>query len=358
MTRRIGSVLCLLAGAGLAGCGGDEQPEVRQEQPRKQQPEPVVSVQTAEQPPLAPPLKLRLQPGQQFPVRKTVEQTLTQQSGAEPAVGRTRLELWLLVSVEEIASDGHQRLRIDYQRVRYVHDVPGEWFEFDSANRGAPVPLIALPYRGMVGSGFSLWINHENRIDEVVGFREFLANCVRDVPVDRRLAVLAQFEHLADAAEIANIIDDGIGLLPDAGSEEPKIGQTWTRERRLGRALPLHVTSRCTLTDLTAQAAQISLAGHFAPTAAIKPVGAGGEAERAGLRVWVRGGHSSGHCTIDRQTGLPLRSVIERHVEMLVEPPAAPSFVQHKHLLTTIETFPETPEPRTALLRHADRGAH
>lgn len=352
MIPRIGTLLCVLLAATLAGCGGgeDKPPEVRQTKRPADTPKPAATVQTAAKPAAPQPLQLRLTPGQQFPVRKTVEQTLTQQSGGEPAVGRTRLELWLTVRVEEIASDGHQRLRVDYQRVRYLHDVPGEWFEFDSANSTAPIPLVAVPYRGLVGNGFSFWINGENRIAEVVGFSDFLERCVREVPVDQRAAVLAQFAELADTAEIANIVDDGIGLLPAADESQPQIGATWTRERRLGRALPLHVTSRCTLTELSDQAAEISLAGHVAPSTTI---GTAGAAQQAGLRVSVRGGHSSGHCRIDRRTGLPLRSTIERHVEMLVEPPAAPPFVQHKHLLTTIETFPEQPATRTALLRHA-----
>ncbi|HUG89498.1 MAG TPA: DUF6263 family protein [Planctomycetaceae bacterium] len=348
-----GSILCMAAAAGMVGCGGDggEAPSAAEAPKRRAAPARPATVQTAQKPP-APPaaLDLRLQPGQQFPLRKVVEQTLTQQSAAEPLIARTRLELWLVANVDEVASDGRARLRAVYQRVRYRHDVPGEWFEFDSADANATLPLAAAPCRGLVGNGFSFWIGPDRRIAEVIGFGEFLEQCVRDVPLAQRPAVLEQFAQLVDMAEIANFVDDGIGLLPPAGRPDARVGDTWTRERRLGRTLPLNLTCQCTLTELTDAAAEIDVAGRVAPTSIIEPV-AGAHTRSPGLRISVRGGRSTGHCTVDRQSGLPLRSTIERHVEMLVEPAGAPAFVQHKHLVTTIESFPEQPTPRTALLR-------
>jgi hypothetical protein len=144
-------------------------------------------------------------------------------------------------------------------------------------------------------------------------------------------------------------VDDSLGYLPQAGESADRLGASWTRERRLGRALPLHVTCQCTLTELSEHSAEISVAGHIAPTTSIQPPAGASP----GVQVSVRGGHTAGHCTVDRQTGLPLRSTIERQVEMLVQPADGPPFVQHKHLLTTIESFPAQPAPRTALLRRA-----
>ena len=347
-----GAVFAVLAAAGMAGCGSDDIEPSAGPPAERMPPAPSATVQTAQKP-AAPRsgLELRLAPGQRFPARKVVEQTLTQQSGPEPVVGRTRLELWLMMTVEETEPAGRTRLRVDYQRVHYLHDVPGEWFEFDSDNPVASVPPAAAPYLGLVGNGFSFWIGPDRRIAEAIGFGEFLDRCVREVPLEQRSAVLQQFAQLIDAAEIANFVDDSFGFLPDAGQGQPRVGATWTRERRLGRTLPLHLTCQCTLSELSEHAAEIDIAGHVAPTAILEPIGGGGDS--GGVRISVRGGHATGHCTVDRQTGLPLRSMIERRVEMLVEPADGPPFVQHKHLLTTIESFPEQPAPRTALLRRA-----
>jgi hypothetical protein len=355
MKRSPCAVLAALVATAIVGCGSDDAPPsagaAAPPQAPAGRPVSAASVQTAQKPAVPPPgLELRLAPGQRFPVRKVVEQTLTQQSHPQPVVGRTRLELWLMLAVEETEASDRVRMRLEYQRVHYRHDVPGESFEFDSSNAGPSLPPVAAPYLGLVGNGFAFSIGPDRRIVELAGFPEFLDRCVRDVPAAQRAAVLQQFSQLVDAAEIANVVDDGIGFLPAAGQGEPRIGSTWTRERRLGRMLPLHLTCQCTLSDLNEQSAGIDIAGHVAATAVIEPVSGQPPGD---VRISVRGGHATGHCTVDRLTGLPLRSMIERRVEMLVEPAEGAPFVQVKHLLTTIECFPEQPAPRTALLRRA-----
>jgi hypothetical protein len=57
--------------------------------------------------------------------------------------------------------------------------------------------------------------------------------------------------------------------------------------------------------------------------------------------VMVRGGNAFGTCTIDRSTGLPLESKVERYLEMNVRLPNGLAFEQRKRTVTTIQAFPQ-----------------
>lgn len=79
-------------------------------------------------------LELRLQVGDRFPLIKTVEQRLRQQSpdGGPPIVSSSKLVMTLAIIVEDI-DQGAKTLGVRYQRVRYEHDIAGEKVSYDSA---------------------------------------------------------------------------------------------------------------------------------------------------------------------------------------------------------------------------------
>ena len=126
-------------------------------------------------------LDLNLAVGDRFPLLKTVEQTLTQQTPAGPSLSRSTLELLLAIEVEEVR-DGNKRLGVRYHRVRYRQDIAGEQVEYDSEAPPHSLPAELQIYAGLLDNGFSFWIDADNQISELVGFNEFLTRCVRMVP--------------------------------------------------------------------------------------------------------------------------------------------------------------------------------
>lgn len=283
-------------------------------------------------------LELRLKRGDRFPLMKTVEQTLMQKSETHPAFAKTRLELSLAIAVQDVQPDAIL-LGIVYSRVVYEHDISGRRLRFDSAAQQGAVPWDAIPYAGMVGNGFAFWLGRDNRIRELVGYREFLERCVERVPLDRRQSLLAELSGRFGDDGVANFVDDSIGLLPYDASVDQEArtlvmpGDVWTRERRLMQPIPVHMTSTYTLTGINERTAEIEIAGRIASSEAVNSNGPG--------RVRISGGRSEGTCIVDRATGLPLDVSVTRTLSLRVATEDGVEVQQDKSIVTTIRAFPE-----------------
>ncbi len=283
-------------------------------------------------------LELRLKQGDRFPLVKTVEQTLVQKSDVVPAMARTKLELTLIITVEEVNNDAI-RLGVQYSRVAYQHDVNGQQLSYDSANHQGAVPWDAIPYAGMVNNGFAFWIGRNNSIRELVGYKEFLERCVANVPLERRETLLSEISNRFGDDGVANFVDDTIGLLPydntvDENSATRVLpGDLWTRERRLMQPVPIHLTSTYRLVSLNNDLAEIEITGRVASGEAGTP------SEISRLRII--GGQSLGRCIVDRATGLPLEMTLSRFMKMQLTTSDNQRVIQEKQIETTIRSYPE-----------------
>jgi len=283
-------------------------------------------------------LELHLQQGDRFPLVKTVEQTLIQKSEISPAMARTKLELTMIITVEEVKADAIL-LGVRYNRVSYQHDINGQLLSYDSASHQGEIPWDAIPYAGMVNNGFSFWLGRNNSIRELVGYREFLERCVANVPLSRRDTLLSEISNRFGDDGVANFVDDSIGLLPydntvdEAAATRVMPGDLWTRERRLMQPVPIHLTSTYRLTSLNNESAEIEITGRVAAGEAGAPSDVG--------RLRIIGGQSLGRCIVDRPTGLPLEMNLSRFIKMQLTTSDNQSVIQEKQIETTIRTFPQ-----------------
>ena len=290
-------------------------------------------------------LELRLQKGDRFPLVKTVHQTLNQRSEIAPALAETRLELTLVITVEEVRDDAIL-LGVRYSRVNYAHDVAGQQLSYDSSTHQGAVPWDALPYSGMINNGFSFWLGRDNSIREMVGYKEFLERCVAEVPLERRETLLSEISNRFGDDGVANFVDDSIGLLPSDATVDPDaatrvfLGDRWTRERRLMQPVPVQLISTYRLTDINDTTAEIDITGRVASGDAAATANAG--------RLRIFGGHSLGRCIVDRATGLPLEMNLTRYITMKLTTADENEVVQEKTIVTTIRAFPEARGPVAA----------
>ena len=283
-------------------------------------------------------LELRLKRGDRFPLVKTIEQRLEQKSDVAPAMARTKLELTIIITVEDVKPDAIC-LGVQYSRVVYQHDINGQQLAYDSGNHRGAVPWDAIPYAGMVNNGFSFWLGRNNSIRELIGYQDFLERCVANVPLARRETLLSEISNRFGDDGVANFVDDSIGLLPyddtvdEAAATRVMPGDQWTRERRLMQPVPIHLTSVYRLISLDDVAAQIEITGRVA----------GGEAAAAAdpSRLRIIGGQSIGQCLVDRATGLPLQMNLSRFIKMQLTTLDNQQVIQEKHIETTIRSFPE-----------------
>jgi len=289
------------------------------------------------EPPAKGELGLRLAVGDRFPLQKRVEQRLEQPSEKGTTTGHSQLDVMLSLIVEELR-DGKTRFGVRYHRVRYLEQDPqGQTIEYNSTVPTREIPAQARVYAGMVDNGFSFWIGPDNQLVDLVGFNDFVQRCVREVPANQRQAVVNQLTVDKGENGIASFIDDSIGLLPVSG--DPKSsrvsvqeGTTWELpSRRIDGPVPMLLTTRCKIKGLSPQKAEIDLFGSIAPTHRVD--------QEQGWKVSVLGGRCMGSCTVDRSTGLPTNSRVERYVDMLLELPDGSQLPQHKVIITTIQAF-------------------
>ena len=297
--------------------------------------------------PLAPapqPLTFNLKVGDKFPLIKKVENIVEQPSAKGIVRSTSTLELLLGVTVEEIyraepgrtekdSRDGQKRLQVAYQRIRYSQDLPGQEIHYDSEQPPARIPLEVQGYHGLKDNAFQFWLGPDNQILEIIGFDQFLDRCLKDVDANKRQQVRQSLAATSGADGIANFIDDSIGLLPP---EAVKLGDSWERTRQILQPVPMHITNKYVLEQLTPQHANVAIMGRIDPSTTWGPDQPG-----KNVKVTIRGGNCFGSCIIDRRTGLPMQSKVEQQMTMKVQLANSLEFDQRKRTVITIRAFPE-----------------
>ena len=280
-------------------------------------------------------LKLQLLPGDQFPLRKQVITTLVQTAsdGTKQTI-QSELNLMMAIRVEEV-TEGRTRLGVRYNRVIFEQSMDGQKLVYSSVHPPAQIPVAAQAYHDMVNNGFSFWIGKDNQINEPVGFQEFLAGCLKNVPPALHNQVLLSMEAGSGENGISDFVDNTIGLLPFGQDVTP--GQVWTRPRTIGRPIPMVVQCTYTLQELTPAEAVVKITGDITPSQTINKAV---HTQQDEVNVTVLGGSTMGQCTIFRDTGLPKESFTERVVNMTVDLGNGLVFDQTKTVVTRVEAFP------------------
>lgn len=286
-------------------------------------------------------LELKLTVNEPFPLSKTVEQRLTEadQSGV---IGEStsRTDMMMSLNVDEILPDGRKKLTVRYHKVRYEQVVRGVRTEYSSEKPTETVPRSALVYAGLANNGFSFVVGPNNKVIELIGFNDFLQRCLKNVPTHEAASVRQQLEAVRSEDGIAAFVDDSIGLLPYSDDpQHPGVsvreGSQWRLERRSEGPLPTYMTTICTLNDLSQNSAEILMAGQISgPPKPISMRVSDGE-----MRIQIKGGNCTGSCRVDRRTGLPTQSRIQRYLELAMELPNGNKINQTKETLSTITSF-------------------
>ena len=287
---------------------------------------------------------VRLKIGDRFPLSKTVERRLTQIDKEGTHVSSSRAEFMITLVIDNILADGRKQISAHYQRIRYEQDIQGNRIVYSSDQPQDQVPQDALLYSGLVNNGFSFWIGSDNKVIDVSEFNEFLQRCLRNVPAQYQAALQRQLESTKGEGYIASFIDDSIGLIPyDSNLTHPDIalkpGTVWELAPQMCETpIPMTTNTRCVLKELSTDSAEVLLTGRISGS----PNSITIQNSEADIKVLVKGGHSTGSCRIDRKTGFPTDSRIQRSVELVVELPDGQKIQQIKESRSTVAAIPDS----------------
>ena len=305
-------------------------------------------------PAVAPTAQQRLLVGDRFSYLKTVDQRITQRLPEQTATGGSRLTIGLSLEVEDVVDDdlspaalpdrrpGDKRLKVHYHNVKFVQDIPGQEVNYDSDQPRGPVPPQAEAYRGLPGRGFSFWLDGRNQLQGLVGFQDFLDGCLQQAAPEQRTLVWKSLAGISEADNLANFVDEGIGLLP---LDTVATGTTWRRQRTIQQPIPVTLQLQYTITDTTAAVVDVAVGGTVAPQAA-RDIGS--------AQLEILGGRISGRCSINRHTGLPENCRIDQTVEMAVHLASGESITQTKQTITQLSVAPDD-SMRPAAIPYAGR---
>ncbi|MBX3439451.1 MAG: hypothetical protein KF861_18325, partial [Planctomycetaceae bacterium] len=292
-------------------------------------------------------LRLTVEPGDRFRLRKVIEQELQQASlSGTPQVSKSTLELVFSITVDDVQAD-RTRMRVRYEQIRYSHSIDGESTEYDSATPPSVIPEAVLPYHGMINDGFAFDLGPDHRLAGVVGFHEFLERCLQFVPAEQGQRVLLEIESGSGEQGIVNFIDNTLGLLPAEIGQT--LGETWEKSQQIGRPIPMYVQTIYTLKGLSHDLADIGITGTITGSTPLGRLANEGQ----DLKITVQGGRCTGHCLIDRTSGLPKESHIERVVDMTVQLAGGIEFPQQNRTVTTVESLAEAASERSAAVSAA-----
>ncbi len=293
----------------------------------------------------AQPLAFRVQVGDRFPLLRTVERSLIQESPEGVVTGKSVLELLMAITVEDVSQDGKQ-LRVQYDRVRYRQEVDGRVLvDYDSDSARGAVPAAAALYDRMVGDGFSFRLGPDNEITELVDFDAFLERCANSAATPSRRINLDDLRQTPAAEGIASFIDDTLVLLPrpsewTSNGAEGEVGASWVRARQVSQPVAIRLNDRCTVKQLTNRYVVVDVVGTIEP-------GGSGSSVAGDIRLRPRGGHTFGKVTFDRETGLPVDARIERYIDLAVQTADGRNLEQRKRIVTQVRAFPQQGEPTT-----------
>jgi hypothetical protein len=338
---RLASITFILCSACFAGCSKEETPQVNRDADEiiPEMPEAAVDVQPVAHRSVSSP-QVSLKQGDQYYFVKSIEQKL----GIEPGspIGRVweRVEFLFSLTVREESADGYI-LDVAFHNVLYQSERGEHHLQYDSRSQ-APVPPEVLPYRRMIDRGFRLHLDRRNRIVDVVGFDEFLAQCFAEYPAELQQKLMLSMSAAPDDRINSAIVflDESFALLPfhepgDEGDAFP-VGSHWTRTLTRTQPVPVSQTIEATLQNIFGEGewAQVVISGELKPA---RRAAAGDATEEPRNRV--AGGTISGSCSVSLTTGLPKTCRIQREILMELSAGSQPSIPVRKTIVTTLEAW-------------------
>jgi hypothetical protein len=170
-------------------------------------------------------LKLRLKPGETYPMRITIEQQITQGTGESARSTTQLIGMGHSYNVQSVDSSGEMKLRLTYNWMRLKR--PGVDVDSDLPPKPDANPAIAT-LTAMVGQSLDVTVTPAGKVTDVKGLDAMVQKVVAKASMDDvKRSMLAQMVRKQyNEQQVKTTIEGGIAIYPD---KPVAIGETWTR---------------------------------------------------------------------------------------------------------------------------------
>jgi hypothetical protein len=252
-------------------------------------------------------LMLRLQEGQSYSIRVTMDQDISQRPAGQKMDMRQTLAVEYTFDVQEVDEDGTALVDVIYTAVLYKLDGPGINVEYDSANPPAHVSDAARGFAALVGQGFSMRIAADGQVSDLQGVDAMLDSLTRGLdPV----AAQSLREQFGDEA-LRETMEQMMAIYPEA---PVGIGDSWRKQITVTKGYPIIVDTTWTLEGRREGVAVIGVRSKIKPNPGAPPLEVGGMTVSYNLS-----GEQEGTTELDEATGWTVGGQIKQDISGEVE---------------------------------------
>jgi hypothetical protein len=205
--------------------------------------------------------RLQFSRGDVHHVHVTFEQGIDQTVKDARQQTRQTIAVGYTLGVEEVDAQGTATLSVHYGSVAFHATTPGGPVDYDSANPPGQVPIMASGLAALVGQGYSIKINAQGNVTQVIGLQPMLDSLLAHLSIPAGVVRIAAEKGLRQQFEEQNLKQTLQNLFAPLPDHPIEIGESWSRATRSNLGIPLTIQSTYTLLSRQDGVATVEVTG-------------------------------------------------------------------------------------------------
>jgi hypothetical protein len=192
-------------------------------------------------------LRLRLQKGESYNLRMTVNQKISQNIQGQQQDMTQTIGTGYLFNVADVNENEMASVKVTYRSILFRQDGPMGTIEYDSSNPPAAVPPMAMGFAALVGQSFSMIISPEGHVKSIQGVDAMLTRMMKqfDLPDDSmRDSVEKNLREQFGDEALKESMENLMAIYPD---KPVGTGDSWTKKVIISKGFPFILDNTWTL---------------------------------------------------------------------------------------------------------------
>ncbi len=191
--------------------------------------------------------QMRFKEGEKYYLRFVTEQNISQTILGQQQYTEQTIGLGCDLDVKNVDPDGNALVSYTYRWVNLKQTAAGNRIEYDSSDKGSPVPPTAQGFAVLLDEGFSLKTTPQGRVEEVMGLQTLRDNIERKLPEGpMKQAMMMGIKQFINEEGIKEMTESSLAIYP----EKPVgIGDSWKRTLTLTQGAAMTLENEWTLKD-------------------------------------------------------------------------------------------------------------